>query len=415
MITEIPTAEEFQAAGLNQIYLAWQIIIQTCHDFEQAKELAPSYIEEEETETAAAAYWQKSQAVLANALGLIQQAMEMSLKGRIAAVSPYLLIARDPKDWPGKVDVQPVAFSEFRTLDAADLVKVHNTFAADPLNDEFKAFWDSVRRDRNKLMHSVSAKTVDASSLIRTILTAIETLFSDVRWPQRLWDMHADDKYAAYGIGGEYEQNIVMGQVDTAMKLLTPAEKKRFFGFDTKRRAYVCPGCWQAANRDWQDDWPALAQLTSKTKGCTILRCIVCADTTEIERIPCHNSDCKGDVIFEDRCMTCMAEQGQPHTFSSGLEDAKRGFGNRYSLEYRNGGAEASHNEHFPCEEAAVKHGRLSMEAPYLQDWKTVTISHGIGLPDKVIGTWVRTKKRLVWKPNYGPKSVRSTMRRIVI
>jgi hypothetical protein len=409
MITDIPTAEEFQAAGLNQIYLAWQIIIQTCHDFEQVTELAPSYIEATETDAAAAAYWQKSQAVLANALGLIQQAMEMSLKGRIAAISPYLLIARDPKEWPGKVDTQAVAFSEFRTLDAADLVKVHNTFSSAPFNDEFKGFWDSVRRDRNKLMHSVAAKTFDASSLVRTILIAIEALFSDVRWPQRLWDMEADGKYAAYGIGGDYEQNIVMGQVDTAMKVLTPGEKKRFFGFDTKRRSYVCPRCWQAANRDWQDDWPELAQLTSKTRGCTTLHCVICVDASEVERMPCKYSKCKSDVIFENRCMSCMSEQDQPYTFSSGLKDEKREFGNQYSLRYQSGTSGSYCNDYFPSEEAAVEHSRLSMEAPHLQDWESVTVTHGMGRPNKVIGTWMRTKKGLRWKPKYwvpvlGPK-----------
>jgi hypothetical protein len=241
MITEIPTADEFHAAGVNQIYLTWQIIMQTIRDLEEASENAPE-LEVKEAAAASVAYWQKSQPVLANALGLIQQAMEMALKGRIAAISPYLLIARDPKDWPGRVETESVAFSEFRTLDAADLVKVHNTFAPIPLDDAFKIFWDGVRRDRNKLMHSVSARPFDPAFLVRTILTAIEALFSDVRWPRRLLDMESEDKYTAYGVGG-FEHNIVMGQVSMAMKLLKPSEQKRFFGFDSKRRAYVCPAC----------------------------------------------------------------------------------------------------------------------------------------------------------------------------
>jgi hypothetical protein len=296
MITEIPTASEFQEAGLNQLYLAWQIAMQAVQDYEEAQQLAYE-MNEDEAAAAAAAYWSKSQPVLANAFGLVQQAMEMALKGRIAAISPYLLIARDPKDWPAGVDRRAVSFSEFRTLDAADLVKVHNTFAANPLDNVFSGFWDSVRRDRNKLMHSVTVKLFDPALLIRGIMMVNEPLFSNSNWPQRLLTMEAEGKYAAYGLGSDDDQNIVMGQIEIALRHLTPAESKRFFGFDPKRRAYVCPVCWGRANRDWQEDWPALAQFSSKEPSATTIHCVVCEEATEIERNDCINPKCKS--VFE--------------------------------------------------------------------------------------------------------------------
>ena len=40
MITEIPTASEFHAAGLNQLYLAWQIAMQAVQDYEEVNSLA---------------------------------------------------------------------------------------------------------------------------------------------------------------------------------------------------------------------------------------------------------------------------------------------------------------------------------------------------------------------------------------
>jgi hypothetical protein len=76
-------------------------------------------------ESASTDYWFKAQPALANAFGLIQQAMEMALRGRIASISPFLLISRDPKDWPKTVENGAVPFSDFRTLDAADLIMVH--------------------------------------------------------------------------------------------------------------------------------------------------------------------------------------------------------------------------------------------------------------------------------------------------
>jgi hypothetical protein len=68
MITEIPTASEFQEAGLNQLYLAWQIAMQAVQDYEEAQQLAYE-MNEDEAAAAAAAYWSKSQPVLANAFG----------------------------------------------------------------------------------------------------------------------------------------------------------------------------------------------------------------------------------------------------------------------------------------------------------------------------------------------------------
>ena len=223
MITEIPTASEFQAAGLNQLYLAWQIAMQAVQDCEDAD----GFLDEADQTLASIEYWAKSQPALANAFGLIQQAMEMALKGRIALISPFLLISRDPKDWPKGVDAGAVPFSEFRTLDAADLIKVYNTFSIVRLDKHFCMFWDGVRRDRNKIMHSVSPKSFDPATLVRTLMTAAHALFDDVRWPRRLLDMEAEGRYAAYGLG-DGTQNVVMRQIDITVRYLTPAENRLF-------------------------------------------------------------------------------------------------------------------------------------------------------------------------------------------
>jgi len=313
MITDIPTPDEFRAAGVNQLYLGWQIAMQAVHQHEQVTDY--SDVNGEDADNAAAEYWRKSQPALANAFGLIQQAMEMALKGRIAAVSPYLLISRDPKDWPKGVDTQAVPFSEFRTVDAADLIKVHNSFVAPPLDQAFQNFWDGARRDRNKIMHSVAPKSFDPATLVRAILTAAETLFADIRWPERLLAMEEDDAFAAYGMDNG-AQNTVIRQIDTAIRHLDAAEARRFFGFDSKRRAYTCPTCYYWANRDWQDDWPALAQFSDRHPGSTHLHCIVCDETSEVERIACTNADCPADVIYQGRCLTCMSLQDDPRLLS---------------------------------------------------------------------------------------------------
>lgn len=313
MIVDVPNPADSQTAGLNQLYLAWQIAMASLQEFDEALSYGP----DDNAETHAD-YWTRSQPALANAYSLIQQAMELALKGRIATVSPLLLIG-DPGDWPGRAATEDVSFGEFRTLDAADLVKVHNSIAAPRLDDRFKGFWEEVRRERNKIMHSASPKAFDPADVVRAILRAAQTLFADMRWPPRLLAMEEDGRLAALGFNDNV-QNDVMRQIEAALSHLTPAEAKRFLGFDKDQRAYICPHCYFAANKDWQDVWPQLAQFTTKTPGATDLACVVCETVSSVERVPCQSPDCEGDVIAEDICLTCTRSD-ECFEVESGLTD----------------------------------------------------------------------------------------------
>ncbi|WP_062177783.1 hypothetical protein [Sphingopyxis sp. C-1] len=409
MITEIPTPAEFREAGLNQLYLAWQISIQAVLDYEQIEEAYGDYIDEGEKEQAAAQYWTKSQPALANAFGLIQQAMEMALKGRIAAISPLLLIARDPKDWPKGADSRPVPFSEFRTLDAADLVKVHNSFAAPPLDDNFRSFWDDVRRDRNRIMHSVSVKTFDPSLLVRTMMETIKSLFDDESWPNRLKAMEFDGRYAAYGLRDD-SQNVVMNQIDVALRHLDPAEKRRYFGFDPNRRTYLCPKCYDHADTKWQDEWPRLAQLMDRKKDCSAIRCVICEDVFQVERRSCNHAGCQGNVLHNGLCLTCVGWQYDMRGYASGLEIPEDEGGTPYIIDYIRGNSSQSSTLSFKNNKDVREHARRSMLDDRFEDFEAVAIRlEGRMSPSlsyrrgRLIGTWYRTGDGLRWDSKTEP------------
>ncbi|WP_099081506.1 hypothetical protein, partial [Nostoc linckia] len=316
MITEIPTADDFDRQGLNQLHLAWEITIEVISSLEQAQKIdLPAT--SEEGQLAEKTFWDRSQPALANALSLTQQAGEMALKGRVAAVSPYLLIGRDPKDWPRAVDREPVPFSEFRTIDTADLVKVHNSFVTPRLPEAFEAFWTGLRRDRNAIMHSVSPKRRDAGELIKSILMMAHFLFSDPKWPRRLLDLEDKNKYSGFSFGLDYSTNTAMDQIETALKYLSTSECKLFFGLDIRRRRYRCPSCYAAANTDFQEALPHLAQLPPNTPNATELTCVVCEETSVVERLDCPNPNCRGNVFHAGTCCCCHRERDDPSHFRS--------------------------------------------------------------------------------------------------
>lgn len=402
MITEIPTQEEFNSAGLDSLYLAWQITMRAIAEFTTIQEL---WLGENDNTVDFANYYRKSQPALGNAYGLIQQAAELAVKARIAAISPFLLIARDPKDWPKGVAERDVPFSEFRTLDSADLIKAHNAVSANKLDQQFQIFWDKLRRDRNKIMHSVTPQNIDPSTLLKNILTVAQTLFYDERWPKRLLDMQFEGTWADYGYYSDYTQNIVMDEIDKAIGQLDPAECKKFFGFNPSLRAYRCPHCWNQADTDMGDDIPRLAQLLSRDAEETNVRCIVCEVVSTIERLECHSSVCKGNVVSDGRCLTCGWEQDSPHQFPSGLAKEESQGAKRYFFCFKRGGQTHMDQNFFSDDGSAIEHARLTFTAPHLSSWTSVIIEQqnfnlipGIHREDRIIGSWLRTDDGLVWQ-----------------
>ncbi len=412
MITDIPTPEDFHQAGTNQLFLGWRIAMEATHDFRGLEE-AYGLLDEETTRT----FWDSSQPALANAFGLVQQGMELALKARIARVSPFLLISRDPRDWPRRVASEDTSFGEFRSLDAADLIKVHNSLISPRLSDEFVQFWDQVRRDRNKILHSIAPKTYDPATIIRTILTAAETLFDDLSWPARLLRAHDSDRNAATGYD-EYTFNVVMQEIDDAISFLSTAEAKRFLGFDKSRRSYLCPRCHYASNRDWQDTWPHLAQLRSKAAGETLLACIVCKTSTVVDREACVELGCKGNVISDGMCLTCTGEQSEALLIASDLPDTTLGPEHEYEFSFSEDKARriATISLRVTNDEDAKAYAKQALEAKHLAEWQNVTVKQHSGhvmspegISERILGNWSRREEQLVWSQNKAADRPKST------
>lgn len=403
MIVDIPVPSDYHTAGVNQLYLAWQIGMQTLNEYDEAIAYGGDDAVEAKTE-----YWRRAQPALANAYSLIQQGMELALKGRIAAVSPLLLIG-DPGDWASRAANEDVSFGEFRTLDAADLVKVHNCVVAAPLDDRFKAFWDEVRRERNKIMHSASPKTLEPVDVVRAILVAADTLFVETRWPSRLLEMEIDGRLAALGVN-ENATNHVMMQVASALKHLTPARCKQFFAFDKGRRAYLCPNCYSTANKDNQDVWPFLAQFPDRARGGNHLTCIVCEKSTEVERRTCADANCEGNVIHEDVCLTCTRRQEEVFEVLSGLFDPNIRTGRHtYSFVFGrsvagSGGYFKRHLQRVASDSIAKDHAAFALREAHLARWDTVTVvrlevseTSRSKIIEWVLGYWRRGATELEW------------------
>lgn len=316
MITDIPTSSDFQNAGINLLNLAWDsmvsLLIDRIFDGVEIKTNLP----------VSNNYWKSAQPILASSLSLVQQSVEFFLKGKIAKISPHLLISGTPSNFPKNSHKQNTSFSDFRTIDAQDLVRVHDTVSDNRLSDEFCQWYDELRRLRNKLMHTVD-KTIaitDRDVLIK-VMEGCEYCVAPLSW------VKIRNEYLMNSPSGHLLQDVPPEQIDdrektafnlgqlqseimTVIEYLEPQYSKRFFGFYKKQHRYTCLNCLSIRQHEtffeYKDDeevWLHTAQIDKSHPD--IIHCIFCNGNYLIKREKCKN--CKNDVLdaYNGLCLSC--------------------------------------------------------------------------------------------------------------
>ncbi|VTT99588.1 Uncharacterized protein OS=Pirellula staleyi (strain ATCC 27377 / DSM 6068 / ICPB 4128) GN=Psta_3436 PE=4 SV=1 [Gemmataceae bacterium] len=258
------------------------------------------------TNEATRQYWESSQQELATAVALAQQGTEFLLKGHIAEVSPFLLLTGGVREWPGGCETADTPFSEFKTIDAQDLPRAHDTVCSPRLPADFKERFEQLRRVRNSIMHTVNRRAqFTTRDGVLAILEVVDFLVGQRQW-LRLRREYLDrgPDLAPYS-SDDHTLCHMARELVYVIELLEPAQARRFFGFEKRQRRYLCPSCeHECAN--W-DIGVTLAQLQPNTPDSTTVYCILCRQTHTVVREKCNLDDCPGNVISVDygNCLTC--------------------------------------------------------------------------------------------------------------
>lgn len=301
MVTDLPTANDFYVSGKELLNFSWDIVSKLLIDLDDAEYFGL------ETEEVSDSYWDAAKRRLTTALSITQQGVEFILKGKIAAISPYLLIVDPPNKWPSPNSEIPLSFSDFRTIDSQDLIRVIDTFSDSKMESSFVCQFHKLRKKRNEIMHSVVKQlTISASEVVESLLYMHKALFPQENWAAvriRFLDEAPDSELGA----DEYCINTVCQEISLVIKLLKPAKVKEFFGIDKKQRKYICPTCYSGANRDIDFEYK-LAVLKPKGPNSKQLYCPVCDAIHQVSRQKCKRNKCLGNVLDEDgMCLTCCS------------------------------------------------------------------------------------------------------------
>lgn len=307
MILDIPTEKDFYNKGFLFLNFAWDIIFDLLAEYEyKFGELNKEHIEE---------CWLKSQAKLAKSVALSQQGAEFLLKGKISKISPFLLLSGNPDNWPKKCDKNDILFSEFRTADAQDLIKIHDTVSEERLSENFTSIFRRLRKTRNSIFHSIDNKlSFTGKDIVIDILNITREFIGKDKWIEKRKgyikkENHVDDNY---------ELLRIIQELNITIKMLENKELIDSFNFSKKNRRYYCPYCCH----EWLcyfDDGELkikLAQLQPNTPESTNLYCFACRRNIQVQRTTCNNPDCKGNVINTDTssdydCLTCLKMQSE--------------------------------------------------------------------------------------------------------
>jgi hypothetical protein len=301
MITDIPSAEDFQRAGIGFLNLSWDAvidIIRHVHVFEEF-----DYWGDEERD-----YWKAAQGVLATSLALSQQGIELLVKARIAEVSPFLLL---DSNWCKGHDKVDTPFSEFRTIDSQDLMRAYDTIQKTRLPDDFKNRVNELRRLRNTVFHTVDKRmTIAAHDVLFSILDAVHYLVAPRSWMKTRRE-YLNESHLSMAYSSDHVDSDIAIEAATVMEVFAPADIFRFLGINKKQRRYECYNCHRACNEYSEGTECKFAVLRPNNATATKVFCAICESEETVERRPCRANGCKGNVIHSDDnlCLTCWADQ----------------------------------------------------------------------------------------------------------
>ena len=121
MIKDVPSSQDFFEAGIELFDFAWDTVSPLWTNLSEAEE------EGVDTAEVSEQYWAAAKRRLTTALAMTQQGVEFILKGKIAEISPHLLLAGSHDRWPSPYEGHDLTFSQFKMVDAQDLIRLHDT------------------------------------------------------------------------------------------------------------------------------------------------------------------------------------------------------------------------------------------------------------------------------------------------
>lgn len=314
MIIEIPTEKDFLTTGENLFNTAWGQLCELLMDFSEIGSLSGDWEVNKKDEER---YWLAAKQTLITALPNVQQGVEFFIKGKIAAISPYLLISGPISHWPRGCDKKDIPFSNFHAVDAQDLIKIHDTISELKFSKDFKQLFENMRSTRNRIMHTVDLNLkVLPQDLAQVVLEAHKFLAGEKKWIRaRIKYLDNSPEYSIKYIRElnyhSYIKLQIFEELAEIINLLPPSKIRKYFGFEKKAKSYHCSNCYdEISSLDFFDpDYHGaiLKPLQRIEMTENTYKCFICDYQVEPVDFDCTEEFCKGKLFdpVKRRCLEC--------------------------------------------------------------------------------------------------------------
>ena len=319
MIHNIPTADELRTVSLRLYFKAWSEITDILVEWDEYSELltppfsadrghfyldppdAPGSEETIEWQQ----YIEAAQSDLQGIYTLIQQSQEIGLKSRICEVSPYLLLKR--------TDIRPADsssntwdFTDFPTLDASELVRVHNMFCSLVLSQQFQLQYDEMRRSRNKISHlGIYRRSIDPHVIIGILQTHYQELYPGRNWMHDRLHFATLHRWADYADHHFNERTGLFNELSHLLPGLSDSQFAWLMKHDRKETRYICHSCVADANFEYGSEVPTAYRIDDAS-----VHCVICDSVYPMRAGRCARDDCASELLSADpdsdgQCMHC--------------------------------------------------------------------------------------------------------------
>jgi len=292
MIINIPTNKDFENTGKELLNHAWENVsghLNVINFMSGDKQAIKEYLDTVGQN-------------ISTSLSICQQGIEFLLKGKIAEVSPFLLLSGSPRDWPKGCNKKNTPFSHFRTLDAQDLIRTNETVCKKRFSEKFKEKFEYLRKKRNTIMHSVSKDLeISLKEIILAILESSDELIQPQAWSKIRWDYHFENIP-----NSPSESDVIFRlfeEYNSVIDLLSNSESKQLLGYDKGKMDYLCPYCSEETTGDYGELITLAQRMGNKNK----IQCLICLKKFNVVQRECADKECNGDLVYKRNrtCLTC--------------------------------------------------------------------------------------------------------------
>lgn len=305
MIVNVPSSEDLLDTSLRLYFKAWS---ETTTIVTEWLEYSGEPAGDEWRD-----YLQGAQSDLQGIYTLIQQSQEIGLKALIADVSPFLLLKKHEAS-PLEKSGTKFDFTDFATHDAANLIRIHDTFCKRTISKPFVVQYDEIRRARNKISHlGIFGDSLDPMAIIDLLVIQYLEVYPDRSWMEDRLEFAALHRWSDWVDGDDYGWNDRTGLLNELWRLLplmSDATFQSLMKHPRTERRYICVHCTvdgKLGDREpYDNDIPTAYRMSDGTR----VWCVICESAYKCEEVGCPEDGCDGDLLSAEaesagQCLTC--------------------------------------------------------------------------------------------------------------